>query len=563
MKKRTKKLLGVMLSVSMLISLAACGNSSNEQGEGNTAAGTAESTAGSVATGVGNDSGEMRTINILCMESTFGGLYMENIEDNIWWQKVVEDLEERNIKVELEVVQADQYPTTLQTRFSSGQELPDMVALGRYASDGIDDATAMRWGRQGLLLDLNEVLGEHGGEESLAFLEEHASYVAKRLTTNDGKMYWLPNLTLKTYNGEPASNYLAVNIRKDWLDAVGMDVPATTEEFYNAVKAFRDQDVNGSGSADEIVSLDPSNWDNGIAQWFGLGQDLVSYITTTDEVVTPWYQEGCKEYFLYLNKMYNEGLLNSQMFGGNGDLETQLLVENKVSSTFSWILQGWLEPQVTGTEDAYYYPIVALQNDVGTAPLYECEEPEKSYGKFAVTKDCDNLEAVAELFNYLYSEEYEELQTWGEKGVSYDEENGYRAFIGKYADGSDIPENEALLNGYVGTNLFPRVKMVDIQSEFITSDMTKADIEIATIGSTPNVAHMINNYQVLPDDEQTDTINSIMSDLETYSDELAISLVLGSKSFDDWDTYMTDLKELGLDDLIAINRDLCDKYNAE
>lgn len=561
-KRRGKRWLSLVLSVAMMASLGACGGTGGmDETADDVGAGAQENTVGETAGG--NDSGTMRTVSILCKESPTAGLYMENIEENIWWQELVADLAERNIELDLEVIQADQYPTTLQTRFSSGQELPDMVVLGRDAAEGVDDATALRWGKQGLLLDLNEVLGEHGGDEALAFLDEYAPYVEKRVTTNDGKMYWLPNLTLKTYNGEPASNYLAVNIRKDWLEAVGMDIPTTTEEFYEAVKAFREEDVNGSGVADEIVSVDPTNWDNGIAQWFGLGQALVSYITTTDEVVSPWYQDGCKEYFQYLNKMYNDGLLDSQLFGGNTDLETQLIVENKVSSTFSWILEGWLEPQVTGTENAYYYPIMALQNDAGTTPLYECEEPEKSYGKWAVTKDCDDLEAVAELFNYLYSTEYEELQTWGGEGVSYDTSNGYKAFIGKYADGSEIPDSERLLNDYIGTTLFPRIKMVDIQSEFVTSDEAKAEIEIDTIGATPNVAHMINNYQVLPDEEQTETINGIMSDLETYADELAVGLVIGTKSLDDWDTYMADLKELGLDELIEINRDLCDKYNAE
>lgn len=559
MKKRMQKLIGLMLSVSMVTALAGCGGADAE-----TTGNAAEKPAAESGQDEGTAAEEMRTIQILCKESPTNGLKMENIEDNIWWQKLEADLAEKKIELELEVIQADQYPTVLQTRFSSGQELPDMVVLGRNAGEGMDDAAAIRLGRQGLLMDMKEVLGEHGGQPTLDFLEEYAAYVSNRITTDDGKMYWLPNLTLKTYNGEPASNYLAVNIRKDWLDAVGMDVPETADEFYDAVKAFQDQDVNGTGVADEMVSIDPTNWGNGIAQWFGLGQDLVSYITTTDEVVSPWYQDGCKEYFRYLNKMYQSGLLNSQQFGApSTDLETQMLVENKVSSTFSWILEGWLEPQVTGAENPFYYPLVGLQTNAGTEPLYECEEPEKSYGKFAVTKDCDELEAVAELFNYLYSVDYEELQTWGEKGVSYTEENGYREFAGKYAPGSeeDVPESEALLNDFVGTTLFPRIKMVDIQSEF--SDETKAEIEIRTIGATPNVSHMMNNYQVLPNDEQTDKINSISSDLTTYSDELAIGLIIGEKSLDDWDTYMADLKDLGLDELIAINRDLCDRYRAE
>lgn len=43
-------------------------------------------------------------------------------------------------------------------------------------------------------------------------------------------------------------------MNKEWLDKVGMDVPTTTEEFYNVLKAFKEQDANGNGVADEIRS---------------------------------------------------------------------------------------------------------------------------------------------------------------------------------------------------------------------------------------------------------------------------------------------------------------------
>lgn len=553
MKKRTQKLMGMMLSLTMLASLGGCGSAADT---------AVENSSGSTEQEAGSGDG-MRTVEILCRDSITSGLKLENLDENIYWQKLTADLAERNIELELEVIQADQFPTVLQTRFSSGQDLPDLVALGRDAVEGMDDATAISLGRQGLLLDLNVVLKENDGQPALDFLEEYAPYVSPRITTEDGKMYWLPNITVKTYNGEPASNYLAVNIRKDWLDAVGLDVPTTADEFYEAVKAFQENDLNGSGVADEIVSIDPTNWGNGIAQWFGLGQDLVSYISTTDEVVSPWHQDGCKEYFRYLNKLYQDGLLNTQLFGAPTlDLETQLIVENKVSSTFSWVLQSWLEPQVTGAENPYYYPLVALETNAGTEPLYECEEPEKSYGKFAVTRDCDDLGAVAELFNYLYSTDYEELQTWGEKDVSYTDADGYRELI-PAEKGEQTPDEKRLLNDYVGQAVFPRVRIQDIQSEFGNSDEIKTAIAVETFGATPNVAHMIGNYQVLPTDEQTEKINSISSDLITYSDELAIGLIIGEKSLDDWDTYMTDLKDLGLDELISINRDLCDRYKEQ
>ena len=41
-------------------------------------------------------------------------------------------------------------------------------------------------------------------------------------------------------------------INKKWLDAVKKDVPTTLDEYYEVLKAFKEQDPNGNGQADEI-----------------------------------------------------------------------------------------------------------------------------------------------------------------------------------------------------------------------------------------------------------------------------------------------------------------------
>lgn len=52
--------------------------------------------------------------------------------------------------------------------------------------------------------------------------------------------------------------------------------------------------------------------------------------------------------------------------------------------------------------------------------------------------------------------------------------------------------------------------------------------------------------------EETKRTSEILTDLDTYSQELLTKLILGQKSLDDWDSYMDDLKRLGLDELIGI-----------
>ena len=48
-------------------------------------------------------------------------------------------------------------------------------------------------------------------------------------------------------------------IYKPWLDELGMKVPETLEEYRAALQAFKDNDLNHNGKADEIPLIDYSN----------------------------------------------------------------------------------------------------------------------------------------------------------------------------------------------------------------------------------------------------------------------------------------------------------------
>ena len=100
-------------------------------------------------------------------------------------------------------------------------------------------------------------------------------------------------------------------IRKDWLDKLGLDIPETTEEFYNAMKAFKEKNP---GKVGRVIP-------------FGMGNDVLwvannlleSFITEKSEesryyssgnlkLLAPGYKEGVR----FMNKMYNEGLVSTE-----------------------------------------------------------------------------------------------------------------------------------------------------------------------------------------------------------------------------------------------------------
>lgn len=63
--------------------------------------------------------------------------------------------------------------------------------------------------------------------------------------------------------------------------------------------------------------------------------------------------------------------------------------------------------------------------------------------------------------------------------------------------------------------------------------------------------------------EEIDEVNEFNTDLETRSEEIMTNLVMGTYSLDDWDTYINDLKLLGLDRLIEIYQNPYDRAWAQ
>ena len=73
---------------------------------------------------------------------------------------------------------------------------------------------------------------------------------------------------------------------------------------------------------------------------------------------------------------------------------------------------------------------------------------------------------------------------------------------------------------------------------------------------------MLDNFLAMPTDEETETLNKILTGIQTYSDEMCMKITLGTESLDNFDTYLAELKNLGLDQLISIQQARYDRFVA-
>ena len=466
-------------------------------------------------------------------------------------------LDEAKLDVEWEVITAEQYPVILQTRLASGNDLPDIVKVHT-----LDDAALLALAEQGLIIPINEIIDKYSAGPAREAFNKTFPSVRPLTTAEDGNMYWFCNVQNKYYgDNNDANGSFSILYRRDWADALEIDEPENLEEFTQMLRDFRTKDANGNGQQDEILFIDPSSFRTGIAQWFDLATGTIALDPQQNKIVTPWKNPNVKAYFAYLNSLVNEGILDPAV-AGNYELLTQKRAENKIAAMWDYTNAMWNEPTVQAiAPDALYAPLMPLPAVDGVEPASMSEPGQMVWERYAVTKDCKDLEAVARLLDIVYSEDYATLTAFGEEGVNftYDEEG---VMVSCGLSGDELREQRIAEGAMLWNGVLPRVQSVDMRQQVATCDDYKRDVTLALIDYDKKYPDQLNNFLALPTKEESERINELQANLDTASQELATKLTLGKIPLSDLEKEVEKLDELGLSEMLEIAQARYDRYLA-
>ena len=157
----------------------------------------------------------------------------------------------------------------------------------------------------------------------------------------------------------------AAYIRKDWLDKVGLPVPKTTEEWYTAMKAFKEKDPGGLGDKNIPFAIwaDPNNinWTSSM-----LLESFKEKITEEQRMTLPnWVVPGFKEGIRYMNKLYSEGIISPQF---TLDKDGKQLEKDASQGRVGFLINSYDFPLRTTPG-----MLTELQKNVPGADLVECD----------------------------------------------------------------------------------------------------------------------------------------------------------------------------------------------
>ena len=546
--KSFRKALVTLLIVS-LAALAGCANTTSSNGNASTTGGSSQ-----------NNTKITHTFTAMVTESTNQYCKFADRDKYLVWQELNKIFASKGLEIKFDIVQADQYATTIATSLASKSDLAEYVSCYK-----LSDSTMISCIDNGTFLPINDLI-DAGDGTAKAFFDKY-SFAKKKTSFKDGKMYWMPAVQETYYNKKLASTCTNVLIRWDWKTKLGIDTPDTLDKFTAYLQACQDKDMNGNGVKDEYYVASLQDFDAGIGQWFGLPNSRFG-LTSDGKVVSTWEMPGVKDYFRYIAQLLGKGLISKDYIACDYSVVESANANNQAASLSDYCMQAYLEPEVQvpqGADPANYVSIMPIKAVDGINPISNIEPTQLSdWRHSAFTKNLKDKEAASIFLDTVYSDKFEELNAWGIKDVTYAVKDDIRVLVG---DGTLANWQAASISGKcVGSILWgyalPHIRFSDMENEIMTISKEKGEAQKEVINYPYTMIDNMKAYMSTPTAEEAATLEKYETNYEALSKEIAIKIYKGEINIDtDWDSKVIQpLKAAGTDELLSVYQARADRF---
>jgi len=523
----------VLAGVLVGCSFAGCGkNGANSSGKGKVNVGDVEVTY---------PLKEKVTLTMATLESAVISAHADDLMETPFgkaWQEAT------GVEIDLEVF-ADS--TALNLMYASG-ELPDII-LAPFSgySGGVDNAI-----RDQVIQPITDYMAY---APDLQAVLDGNEYWKKCATTADGDIVGFPFIR----GSEEILSPAGLIYRQDYLDAVGMEVPDTADEFYAVLKAFK-----------EKLNIEyPFSVSKAWLTGYGLEKGVMT--SPFGLVNSSWYQvDGTihfgaaepqyKEVLAFLNKLYKEKLLDNNFSTVSFENMGANLMNDDTGVVLS-AMQSGLGNYEAAMEDSENFALVPGKSLVakdGDTPMYGHYDFALNGYYAVITPSCKNIEAAVQFLNYGYTEAGSNLFNFGIEGETFNMEDGKPVFTDVILNNEyGWTIQEAMAQYTLSWHAGPFVQSKDVL-QINTYDSQKLALERWAAHDAKN--YNVPNLSVASEDLSQYT--RLMSDINTYVGEMTIKYIMGEKSLNDFESeYMATLEKLEMDKVISMMQKSLDTFN--
>lgn len=474
--------------------------------------------------------------------------------------------EAMGVTIEWNCVSGDTLTEKKNLILNAGSDLPDALMAA-----SLTDSELLTYGGNGLLIPLEDYINEETMPNLMKIVEKRPEMLAT-CTMPDGHIYGLPGISEMGFEYTDGNTYYIgaipqfTAINTDWLEEVGMEMPTTVDELHDVLVAFKENDVNGNGDPTDEIPLSFIFPEKNGSWCAGLGTLLAPFGCTdyqadhrAIENGQVYYQAASEEYknaIAYYHDWFEEGLIDIEIFSQDS---SQYIAKGNGEDPRLGVFVWWEIPEVVGEERAESYEYLPiLEGPDGTYGVNLNEMGTTSHNSFSVTNACENPELLLKWVDQMYDPINSMQAIYGPIGVYWDEEpdeNGCYSMrelqegetAGELKSKSELLGPTEQLTEDYGTYYYledrAQERLNDLESFWFNY--------VDSTEYYPSVTYTADEIEV---------INDKLSDIKALTEEKVAHWLRDGGIEEEWDQYLQDLDNMGLQEVVAAWQAAYDRY---
>lgn len=536
------KIIAIVLSVLMLVGLIT-GCAQTDTGS---TTGTTQKSAEATTEGKASEP-YVPTFPIVEEKVTFTAVTnRENMGDRVFSQAY-----EEATNVHIDWIYYSDPETQVGITLASG-ELPDM-----FFRIGVDKLKAKQYGDAGLFVNYADYL--HLMPYMTELMDEYPqSWPCVK--NEDGSIYALAQVGISL-----TGNSGTVYYRTDMMDELGWSVPKTDDEFYEYILAL--QKANSDNP--DFIAFQPysrdhlSHLDYFFFPSFGPEVDIEFGVETGSVVFSP-ITDQYRHYVEFMNKIYKSGAYDKNIYTEDGTAsKARILGHNTGITTYGTMFS--LSDFKSGNYDMDLF--APLTSEYQSEQRYKARNV-PAYAYMHIASSCKDVETLVKWVNSLYAQRDQQIAEgvyaisgwFGVEGVNWryvdDELSNYEVIVPPgYKSAAEYISNKLGYSTHMGAGIWYGLNIGD-PGQLCKGTGTKNNLIPYNVTGFPEA------YLSYSTDEVEDIVD-YYTDIKDYVSTMTAKFIAGEENIDvGWDRYVSEIKKMNIDKVIAIKQAAYERYEA-
>lgn len=369
-------------------------------------------------------------------------------------------------------------------------------------------------------------------------------------TDKDGKIWGFPRNVNRVF--------YQTFVRQDWLDELGMEGPTNLDELNEYLYVVKDLDPYGNGETIPMI-VRGSSLETLCYHFLGGFTDF-GYSNWQDEdgSIKPYFlQNGYIDFLKQCAQWYTDGVIHKENFSWDVNTVQQYIASGRVacSGAYSTDTTAQYTNLKANYPGASWYDYVEGMTGPNGNKMESMIKANSVCGMINATSDEEHIRAALKVIDWMYADwENFKVGYSGIRGVHWDYDYSY-----ENAEELHITKNLEATSSY-NSNFWFGIGL-PMEKDCVTYDPDgQRNMHNEYMGHQGNISAAILPFDLNINYNTTEINENCMgyADIQTALNEEQIKFVMGARDLGEWDQFIDELYDMGLQDYID---ELTRQYN--